>query len=146
MALHTREVAGSKPAARMHAEHQQMGILSQGRGGGRAAPPPGPYLRRNVPKPHAGEPAPCLTRSEIPQGSSEIPGLPGQAVFWRLGHKSDPAGFVPREHIVWGNRWDDPSRRFRTLYAAEHAAMRSSRCFSDTDQACGRSRRAAHSY
>ncbi len=37
---------------------------------------------------------------------------------WRLGHTSDPYGFVPRRLCGWQHRWDDPRRGYRTLYAA----------------------------
>jgi hypothetical protein len=39
--------------------------------------------------------------------------------LWRVGHKDDPAGLIPRERTTWQNRWDDPEREFRTSYAAE---------------------------
>lgn len=38
---------------------------------------------------------------------------------WRLGHASDPLGFVPRPLCGWQHRWDDPRRVYRTLYTAE---------------------------
>jgi hypothetical protein len=38
---------------------------------------------------------------------------------WRVGHVTDPLGFVPREHVSWAGRFDDPAREFRTLYVAE---------------------------
>lgn len=38
---------------------------------------------------------------------------------WRLGHASDPLGFVPRALCGWQHRWDDPRRAYRTLYTAE---------------------------
>jgi hypothetical protein len=40
-------------------------------------------------------------------------------MLWRVGHKNDPAGFVPRSLCRWLNRWDDPEQEFRTSYAAE---------------------------
>jgi hypothetical protein len=43
--------------------------------------------------------------------------MPG--MLWRVGHKDDPAGFVPHAHTTWENRWDDPEQTFRTSYAAE---------------------------
>jgi RES domain len=39
-------------------------------------------------------------------------------VRWRVGHVSDPVGFVPRERCSWNHRFDDPHHRFRTLYCA----------------------------
>ena len=47
------------------------------------------------------------------------PGLdtPGE-VRWRVGHISDPIGFIPRERCSWNHRFDDSKRRFRTLYCA----------------------------
>lgn len=38
---------------------------------------------------------------------------------WRLGHESEPLGFVPRDLCGWQHRWDDPRRGYRTLYTAE---------------------------
>lgn len=40
------------------------------------------------------------------------------ATLWRVGHRTDPLGFVPHERCSWSNRFDDPHRRFRTLYFA----------------------------
>lgn len=45
---------------------------------------------------------------------------PGE-VRWRVGHVSDPIGFLPRERCSWNHRFDDPDRRFRTLYCAIEA-------------------------
>ncbi len=47
------------------------------------------------------------------------PGLeaPGD-VRWRVGHISDPIGFVPWERCSWNHRFDDAMQRFRTLYCA----------------------------
>jgi RES domain len=42
--------------------------------------------------------------------------------LWRIGHRDDPAGFVPLKLTSWENRWDDPQREFRTSYAAEKPA------------------------
>jgi hypothetical protein len=39
-------------------------------------------------------------------------------VRWRVGHASDPIGFLPRERCSWNHRFDDPEQRFRTLYCA----------------------------
>jgi hypothetical protein len=44
-------------------------------------------------------------------------GSPQQA-RWRVGHLSDPLGFVAVERCSWNHRFDDPRRRFRTLYCA----------------------------
>src|SRR5450755_2216905 len=40
-------------------------------------------------------------------------------MLWRVGHRDDPAGFVPRGLCRWTHRWDDPEHEFRTSYAAE---------------------------
>lgn len=47
------------------------------------------------------------------------PGLetPGE-IRWRVGHISDPIGFIPRERCSWNHRFDDSKQRFRTLYCA----------------------------
>jgi hypothetical protein len=42
-------------------------------------------------------------------------------VRWRVGHVSDPIGFLPWERCSWNHRFDDPQRRFRTLYCAIEA-------------------------
>lgn len=39
-------------------------------------------------------------------------------VRWRVGHVSDPIGFLPRERCSWNHRFDDPEQRFRTVYCA----------------------------
>jgi RES domain len=39
-------------------------------------------------------------------------------VRWRVGHVSDPIGFLPWERCSWNHRFDDPEQRFRTLYCA----------------------------
>jgi RES domain len=39
---------------------------------------------------------------------------------WRLGHRDDPLEFVPRRLCGWHHRWDDPERRYRTIYCAEN--------------------------
>jgi hypothetical protein len=39
-------------------------------------------------------------------------------VRWRVGHVSDPIGFLPWEQCSWNHRFDDPEQRFRTLYCA----------------------------
>jgi hypothetical protein len=36
-----------------------------------------------------------------------------------VGFAGDPLGFTPRELCSWGHRFDDPHRRYRTLYCAE---------------------------
>jgi RES domain len=38
--------------------------------------------------------------------------------LWRVGHATDPLAFTPRERCSWNHRFDDPRRRFRTLYFA----------------------------
>lgn len=43
---------------------------------------------------------------------------PTLAPFYRVGHRSDPLGFVPRDLCSWANRWDDPLCEYRTLYCA----------------------------
>jgi RES domain len=40
---------------------------------------------------------------------------------WRVGHISDPLGFVPHDRLSWNHRFDDPGQRFRTLYCALRA-------------------------
>lgn len=40
-------------------------------------------------------------------------------VVWRVGWSSTPLDFIPREYCSWQNRFDDPRRRYRTLYVAE---------------------------
>lgn len=39
--------------------------------------------------------------------------------YWRVGYHTDPTGFVPKELCAWNHRFDDPGRRFRTIYIAE---------------------------
>jgi hypothetical protein len=41
------------------------------------------------------------------------------APLWRVGHRADPFGFVPRELCQWSQRLDDAERRFRTVYCAQ---------------------------
>jgi hypothetical protein len=38
--------------------------------------------------------------------------------LWRVGHYTDPLGFVPRHHCSWAHRFDDIQQRHRTLYCA----------------------------
>jgi hypothetical protein len=38
--------------------------------------------------------------------------------LYRLGPLADPVGFAPWELCSWANRWDDPSREYRTLYCS----------------------------
>jgi RES domain len=38
---------------------------------------------------------------------------------WRVGFAADPLAFTPSEHCSWTHRFDDPERRYRTLYCAE---------------------------
>ena len=40
------------------------------------------------------------------------------ARVWRVGHRSDPCGFVPRHLYKWYNRFDDSQKKYRTLYCA----------------------------
>ncbi len=40
-------------------------------------------------------------------------------VLWRIGRYPDPLAWPPRE-FAGGGRFDDPERRFRVLYLAEH--------------------------
>lgn|GEM_PF-772832 len=44
--------------------------------------------------------------------------VPDTSAVWRVGHVSDPLGFVPWERTSWSHRFDDLERRFRTLYCA----------------------------
>jgi hypothetical protein len=38
---------------------------------------------------------------------------------WRVGFAADPLAFTPSEHCSWTHRFDDPERRYRTLYCAQ---------------------------
>lgn len=40
--------------------------------------------------------------------------------LWRVGHRSDPLAFTPRQLCSWNHRFDDVEQRFRTIYCAEH--------------------------
>ncbi|HEX3362239.1 MAG TPA: RES domain-containing protein [Solirubrobacterales bacterium] len=40
--------------------------------------------------------------------------------LWRVGHRSDPLAYTPRELCSWNHRFDDRERRFRTVYCAGH--------------------------
>jgi RES domain len=40
--------------------------------------------------------------------------------LWRVGHRSDPLAFTPRQLFSWNHRFDDTERRFRTIYCAEN--------------------------
>jgi RES domain len=42
-----------------------------------------------------------------------------QTGLWRVAHRSDPLAFTPHERCSWGHRFDDTTRRHRTLYCAE---------------------------
>lgn len=53
--------------------------------------------------------------------SAQDAGTPTDPTRWRVGHVSDPLGFVPPERCAWNHRFDDPKRRFRTLYCALRA-------------------------
>jgi hypothetical protein len=39
--------------------------------------------------------------------------------YWRIDYHADPTGYTPWELYASNHRFDDPSRRFRTLYVAE---------------------------
>jgi len=39
--------------------------------------------------------------------------------LWRVALRSDPLAFTPHERCSWGHRFDDTTRRHRTLYCAE---------------------------
>ena len=45
--------------------------------------------------------------------------LPVLGPYWRIGYHADPTGYTPWELYASNHRFDDPSRRFRTLYVAE---------------------------
>lgn len=38
--------------------------------------------------------------------------------WWRVGFYESPLDFVPRDVCCWDHRFDDPLRKYRTLYAA----------------------------
>lgn len=38
---------------------------------------------------------------------------------WRVGHAGTPCEFTPRHLCGWNNRFDDPKREYRTIYAAD---------------------------
>jgi hypothetical protein len=38
--------------------------------------------------------------------------------LWRLGHVDGPLDFVPWPLCGWQHRWDDPQRKYRTIYCA----------------------------
>jgi hypothetical protein len=40
---------------------------------------------------------------------------------WRLGHRENPCDFIPRNLSKWHHRFDDPLKRYRTLYCAEQS-------------------------
>lgn len=46
---------------------------------------------------------------------------PGERVYWRVGYRGNPIGFVPSEICEWSHRFDDLRHRFRTIYVAELA-------------------------
>jgi hypothetical protein len=48
-------------------------------------------------------------------------GEPVEELYWRVGYREDPVGFVPHELCAWNHRFDDVHRRFRTVYVAELA-------------------------
>lgn len=39
---------------------------------------------------------------------------------WRVGHISGPLSFVPKKFCSWQGRFDDPDRKYRTLYCARY--------------------------
>ena len=41
--------------------------------------------------------------------------------IWRLAHPRNPCQFVPRRYCSWNNRFDDPEKKYRTLYGARWA-------------------------
>jgi len=49
-------------------------------------------------------------------------GVSTAAALYRLGHRADPLGFVPRDVCTWRHRWDDPRQEYRTLYCARSPA------------------------
>jgi hypothetical protein len=49
---------------------------------------------------------------------------PGERVYWRVGYRGNPLGFVPSEICEWSHRFDDLRHRFRTIYVAELAETR----------------------
>jgi len=53
--------------------------------------------------------------------SAQTASSPPDQARWRVGHISDPLGFVPHDRCAWNHRFDDPGRRFRTLYWALRA-------------------------
>ena len=44
---------------------------------------------------------------------------PGLGTYWRIGYHAGPTGYTPWELYAFNHRFDDRSRRFRTLYVAE---------------------------
>jgi len=40
---------------------------------------------------------------------------------WRLAHPRNPCTFIPRRFCSWNNRFDDPVKKYRTLYGARWA-------------------------
>lgn len=43
-----------------------------------------------------------------------------EEILWRVGYRADPLAFTPSELCSGHHRFDDPTRRFRTVYCAEH--------------------------
>lgn len=41
--------------------------------------------------------------------------------IWRLAHARNPCDFVPRRYCSWNNRFDDPLKKYRTVYGARLA-------------------------
>lgn len=48
-----------------------------------------------------------------------MPARQASRTVWRVGHYTAPLAFTPRERCSWDHRFDDPQRRWRTLYCAE---------------------------
>jgi len=46
---------------------------------------------------------------------------PAVGLVWRLGHRNAPLDYAPRYLCSWRNRFDDPQRLYRSLYAARHS-------------------------
>ena len=71
---------------------------------------------------HAGRPRRrALSWCAAARAFAGSAGLTSAAV-WRLGHRGAPLEYVPRHLCGWRHRWDDPERKYRTLYCAESSA------------------------
>jgi hypothetical protein len=42
-------------------------------------------------------------------------------IVWRLGHRKNTCDFTPHRLYQWHHRFDDPKRKYRTLYCANRA-------------------------